>query len=104
MNIGDDANRLAAEARARVLIDRRLIGARRSSLPPSNPLLPTPDLLALRDPCHRRLVYNRWLFTVPEIPHRHPSPSRLTTFIHSGTHATKDVVGPPVNGRSTRHF
>ena len=30
MNIGDDAKRLAAEARARVLIDRQLIGARRS--------------------------------------------------------------------------
>ena len=29
MNIGDDANRLAAEARARVLIDGQLIGARR---------------------------------------------------------------------------
>ncbi len=29
MKIGDDANRLAAEVRARVLIDRQLIGARR---------------------------------------------------------------------------
>lgn len=73
-------------------------------MPHATTPLPAPDLLALRDPSHRRLVDHRWLFTVPEIPHRHPSDSLSTNFIHSGTHATKDVDGPPAIGRPTRHF
>lgn len=73
-------------------------------MPNSTTPLPAHGFPALRDPSYRRLVDNRWLVTAPGIPHRHPSDSLSTTFIHSGTHATKDVDGPPAIGRPTRHF
>lgn len=71
---------------------------------PSNPPLPTPDLHALHDTCTLRLLDNRRLLTVigislPSCHLQPPSTSRM-----SGTHATKDVDGPPLLGAAHLAF